>query len=114
MFQFCYGLKSLTIGTERNETKEEKQFNEVNNNTNNNLELISQREKKNEELLEKLEQSKAKDSKSIESDKSNNVDNGYYKINIRDSTPNLIKENTVLASKDYSDFFDIPDFDDEN
>ena len=107
-------LKSLTIGTERNETKEEKQFNEINNNTNNNLELISQREKKNEELLEKLEQSKAKDSKSIESDKSNNADNGYYKINIRDSTPNLIKENTVLASKDYSDFFDIPDFDDEN
>ena len=108
-------LKSISVGIERNENKNESQLDELNNNNNNNnSELISQKEKKNEEILEKLEQSKVKDLKSIDSEKSNNYDKGYYKINIRDSTPNLIKENTVLASKDYSDFFDIPDLDDEN
>ena len=49
----------------------------------------------------------------INSDDSKFVENSLYKLNIRDSTPHLIKQDIILPSKDFSDFFDIPDLEDD-
>lgn len=103
-------IESLYAGTERIGN------NLINRNENslniNNSELISHREKEQERILEELEKAKKIISKnkgeSLDSE-SNEYENNTYKINIRDSTPLLIKENKILASKNYSDFFDIPD-----
>ena len=78
----------------------------------NNSELISQKEKEQERILEELEKAKTiiqKNKGESLSSESNKYENNTYKINIRDSTPHLIKEEKILASKNYSDFFDIPD-----
>ena len=105
-------LDSLYAGTERF-TK-----NEINRNENslniNNSELISQKEKEKEQerILEELEKAKKiipKIKGDSLSSESNRYENNTYKINIRDSTPMLVKEDKILASKNYSDFFDIPD-----
>ena len=50
----------------------------------------------------------------INTDNSKNIDNNLYKINIRESTPHMIRQDVILPSKDYSDFFDIPDMDDND
>ena len=84
-------------------------------NINNKSELEQQNEKEN--IFEEFENSKKNNSKSkneiINSDESDKSENNFYKIDIRDTTPNLIKENIILASKDYSDFFDVPDLEDD-
>ena len=49
----------------------------------------------------------------INSDNSKFTENSLYKLNIRDTTPHLLKQDIVLASKDYSDFFDVPEMDDD-
>ena len=107
-------IDSLYVGTERNESSYGDKLDD-NLNINNLSGLKLSKEK--EELLAKLEKGKKisskRDNESIESDKSNKNENDFYKLNIRDSTPLFVKENTVLASKNYSDFFDIPDFEEE-
>ena len=50
----------------------------------------------------------------INSDNSKNIDNNLYKLNIRESTPHMIRQDVILPSNDYSDFFDIPDLDDND
>ena len=78
----------------------------------NNSELISQKEKEQERILDELEKAKKiskNKNESLDSEESNRYENNIYKINIRDTTPHLIKGDKVLASKNYSDFFDIPD-----
>ena len=50
----------------------------------------------------------------INTDNSKNIDNNLYKINIRESSPHMIRQDVILPSKDYSDFFDIPDMDDND
>jgi len=50
----------------------------------------------------------------INTDNSKNIDNNFYKINIREYTPHMIRQDVILPSKDYSDFFDIPDLDDND
>ena len=49
----------------------------------------------------------------INSEDSKLTENNLYKLNIRDTTPHLIRQDVILASKDFSDFFDIPDMDDD-
>ena len=49
----------------------------------------------------------------INSDNSKFDENNLYKLNIRDSTPQLIKQDIILGNKDFSDFFDIPDMEDD-
>ena len=49
----------------------------------------------------------------INSDDSKFGENNLYKLNIRDSTPQLIKQDIILGNKDFSDFFDIPDMEDD-
>ena len=50
----------------------------------------------------------------INTDNSKNIDNNLYKLNIRETTPHMIRQDVILPSKDYSDFFDIPDMDDKD
>ena len=105
-------IDSLYVGTERNKS----QYNDKSNDLYNNSE--SKLSKSKEELLAKLEKGKKispkKDNELLESERSNKNEDNFYKINIRDTTPAalLMKENAILASKDYSDFFDIDDFSD--
>ena len=49
----------------------------------------------------------------INSDDSKFDENNLYKLNIRDSTPQLIKQDIILGNKDFSDFFDNPDMEDD-
>ena len=103
-------IDSLNAGTERIGN------NLINRNENslnvNYSELISQKEKDQGRILEELEKAKKiipkNKGESLDSE-SNKNENNTYKINIRDSTPHLVKEDKILASKNYSDFFDIPD-----
>ena len=48
----------------------------------------------------------------INSDDSKFSENSLYKLNIRDSTPHLVKQDIILASKDFSDFFNVQELDD--
>lgn len=106
-------IDSLYVGTERNKSQDNDKSDELYNNTESKL------SKSKEELLAKLEKGKKispkKDNELIESEKSNKNENNFYKLNIRDTTPTpiLMKENEILASKDYSDFFDINDFEED-
>ena len=47
----------------------------------------------------------------INSDNSKLSESNLYKLNIRNNTPYIIRQNVILASKDYSNFFHIPDID---
>ena len=53
---------------------------------------------------ERLEQNKEKENKDY--DNENNEDN-LYMLNVRDTTPENMKENIVIPSGKYSNFFDI-------
>ena len=86
-------LDSLYIDTERNNSEKSKKY-DINNNKSNSK--LSKYNKKNLNTH----------NESIDND---DIDNNMYKINIRDTTPHIIKENKVLASENYYDFFDIPD-----
>ena len=69
------------------------------------------------EKLNDLEKSKKfygqSQNETINSEDSKLAENNLYKLNIRDTTPHLIRQDVILASKDFSDFFDIPDMDDD-
>ena len=86
-------LDSLYINTERNNSEKSKKY-DINNN------------KSNSKLSKYNKKSLNTHNESIDND---DIDNNMYKINIRDTTPHIIKENKVLASENYYDFFDIPD-----
>ena len=49
----------------------------------------------------------------INSDDSKFGESKLYKLNIRNTTPFVLKQDVILASKDYSDFFDVPDMDED-
>ena len=105
-------VESKFVASEKNESKILDKINNLYNN--NNSEIKS----KKEILLDESERNKRFSSKKksdlIDSEEDSNKNhNSFYKINIRDTTPHLIKENKILASKDYSDFFDIPDLEEE-
>ena len=86
-------LDSLYIDTERNNSEKSKKY-DININ------------KSNSKLSKYNKKSLNTHNESIDND---DIDNNMYKINIRDTTPHIIKENKVLASENYYDFFDIPD-----
>ena len=50
----------------------------------------------------------------IKSEDSEAEENNLYKLNIRNDTPHVMRQNVVLASKDCSEFFDIPDMEDDD
>ena len=113
-------INALEEGENFNDSKVSDKLNDIDINGNSaelKLQREKEREKEREELLMKLEKGQKiinkKERESIDSEKSNKIENDIYKINIRDTTPLHVKENTVLASKDYSDFFDFPDFEEE-
>ena len=113
-------INALEEGENFNDSKVSDKLNDIDINGNSaelKLQREKEREKEREELLMKLEKGQKiinkKEKESIDSEKSNKIENDIYKINIRDTTPLHVKENTVLASKDYSDFFDFPDFEEE-
>lgn len=80
-------------------------FSILNNNNSSSLKLI--------EKINDFEKGKKfygqSQNETINSDDSKYTDNNLYKLNIRDSTPQLIKQDIILGNKDYSDFFDVPD-----
>ena len=47
----------------------------------------------------------------INSDNSKLSESNLYKLNIRDNTPYIVRQNVILGSKDFSNFFHIPDMD---
>ena len=49
----------------------------------------------------------------INSDDSKFGESKLYKLNIRNTTPFIFKQDVILASKDFSDFFDVPDVDED-
>ena len=50
----------------------------------------------------------------IKSEDSEAEENNLYKLNIRNDTPHVMRQNVVLASKDCSELFDIPDMEDDD
>ena len=127
MYRMNYSLYNMEEQKEKNKNEkyneskidilneDSEKIDDKNINANNKSELEQQNEKEN--IFEEFENSKKNNSKSkneiINSDESDKSENNFYKIDIRDTTPNLIKENIILASKDYSDFFDVPDLEDD-
>ena len=49
----------------------------------------------------------------INSEDSKLTENNLYKLNIRNTTPFVVKQDIILASKDFSDFFDVPEMDED-
>ena len=80
---------------------ERKITNEINGNnksvTNNNAVLNEER------ILKELDEAKLINKEKQE----NENDNSLYKINVNDSTPQNIKQNIIIPSNKYQDFFDI-------
>ena len=78
---------------------------------------INKNQNQNNENLENLEQNEIQShneqNEIVLSEESNNGNNKLYKLNIRENTPHLIREDVIMASKDCSNFFDIPNMDDE-
>ncbi len=127
MYRMNYSLYNMEEQKEKNKNEkyneskidilneDSEKIDDKNINDNNKSELEQQNEKEN--IFEEFENSKKNNSKSkneiINSDESDKSENNFYKIDIRDTTPNLIKENIILASKDYSDFFDVPDLEED-
>ena len=105
-------VESKFVSSEKNKSEIIDKINNLYNN--NNSEIKSKKEIFLDESERNKRISSKKKSDLIDSEEdSNKNQNSFYKINIRDTTPHLIKENKILASKDYSDFFDIPDLEEE-
>ena len=110
-----YNESEIELKFALSEKNESELMDKLNNLYNNNSSEIKSKE---EIFLDESERNKRISSKKksdiIDSEEdSNKNQNSFYQINIRDTTPHLIKENKILASKDYSDFFDIPDLEED-
>ena len=67
---------------------------------------------RDEEILQELNDAKMKTKERLDKENEENYDNeksedNLYRINIRDTTPENIKENVVIPSDKYKNFFDI-------
>ena len=107
MYRMNYSLYNMEEQKEKNKNEkyneskidilneDSEKIDDKNINVNNKSELEQQNEKEN--IFEEFENSKKNNSKSkneiINSDESDKSENNFYKIDIRDTTPNLIKEN---------------------
>ena len=110
-----YNESEIELKFALSEKNESELMDKLNNLYNNNSSEIKS---KQEIVLDESERNKRISSKKksdiiYSEEDSNKNQNSFYKINIRDTTPHLIKENKILASKDYSDFFDIPDLEED-
>ena len=64
---------------------------------------------RDEELLQELNNAQMKNKEKNDSEKS---ENSLYRLNIRDTTPENIKENVIIPSDKYKNFFNIEGIDD--
>ena len=93
-------LEYLSVGTERNNSENSKGYEFYVNNS-------------NSKLSEEKKSSIKSNNKFSEKNESEKIEKNIYKINIMDTTPHIIKQNTVLASQNYYNFFEIQDSDEE-
>ena len=93
------------------------EYGDVNNQSNNqnysdNSRQIKTKEENYEErILKELDEAKLINKERLEKNSNNeeskNDDNSLYKINIMETTPDNMKQNVVIPSNKYQDFFDI-------
>ena len=93
------------------------EYGDVNNQSNNqnysdNSRRIKTKEENYEErILKELDEAKLINKERLEKNSNNeeskNDDNSLYKINIMETTPDNMKQNVVIPSNKYQDFFDI-------
>ena len=81
-----------------NETNENNEINENNNTLSNNDIILNE-----ERILKELDEAKLLNKERLEKEK----DNSLYKINVMESTPQIIKQKVIIPSNKYQDFFDI-------
>ena len=63
---------------------------------------------RNEELLKELNEAQIKNKERLENENQNDNEDSLYRLNIRDTTPEMIKENVVIPNYEkYNNFFDI-------
>ena len=75
---------------------------EMNDNNNiSNYEVMNN----DERILKELDEAKLLNKEKNE--KENNNDDSLYKINVMESTPQSIKQNVIIPSNKYQNFFDI-------
>ena len=83
------------------------------NNQSNNQNESGREENYEEKILKELDEAKIKSKERLEKDTNNeneeskNNDNSLYKINVMETTPDNEKQNVIIASNKYQDFFDI-------
>jgi len=79
-----------------------KMITEMNDNNNiSNYEVMNN----DERILKELDEAKLLNKEKNE--KENNNDDSLYKINVMESTPQSIKQNVIIPSNKYQNFFDI-------
>ena len=90
------------------------EYDDINNQSNNqsNEQNSSNREENYEDrILKELDEAKIKNKERLEknmnNEESKNNDNSLYKINVMETTPDNEKQNVIIPSNKYQDFFDI-------
>ena len=90
------------------------EYDDINNQSNNqsNNQNSSNRELNYEDrILKELDEAKIKNKERLEknmnNEESKNNDNSLYKINVMETTPDNEKQNVIIPSNKYQDFFDI-------
>ena len=113
-----------SINKNQNNLEEERNnINDTNNNINNNTTfenvnasnmnccIGSEQMFKDEEILQELNEvqlkTKERQEKNGENISERSEDDPLYRLNVRDSTPDNIKENVVIPSNKYQNFFDV-------
>ena len=59
------------------------------------------------ELTEAAKKSKERQEKNGENESEKSEDDPLYRLNIRDTTPDNIKENVIIPSNKYQNFFNV-------
>ena len=65
---------------------------------------------RDEELLKELNEAQIKNKERLENEKQDDDDKNedyLYRLNIRDTTPEMMKENVVIPNEKYNNFFDF-------
>ena len=79
----------------------------------NNQNEFNKEENYEERILKELDEAKMKNKERLEknidneNEESKNNDNSLYKINVMETTPDNVKQNVIIPSNKYQDFFDI-------
>ena len=87
-----------------------KNNNELNDEKENNLNCCIGTEEmfRDEQILQELNNAnKINEEDENDNDNEKNDEESLYKLNIRDTTPDKVRENVVIPSNKYNDFFDV-------